>query len=128
MALSTPRIVGSQLTVTADGVKTKWQDVQIQFVEEAENAKSSDSTKMEDVQTATGITGKVTGFLGVANNGATLPAIGDAITDLAVAVGSDSVLPVISAYTNIKVVAPVTYDFKNGPATFEFNFKSGRLN
>lgn len=128
MALTTPRIIGNQLTVTADGVKTKWRDFSITFNEVADNASAADSTEDEEVNKRKFITGKCTGFLGSVNNGGTLPQIGDAISDLAVAVGSDTVIPSLSGYTNIKVVAPINYNFVDGPATFEFNFRSGRLN
>lgn len=128
MAITTDRIVGTQLTVTADGVKTLWQNFEISFEEETKDASAADSDEAEDVHVRRRLTGKCTGFLGAVNNGGTLPMIGDAISDLAVAVGADSALPSLTGYTNIKVVGPVKYSFQDGPATFEFNFKSGRLN
>ena len=127
MALSTPRIIGRQLTVTADGAVTIWDTVACAIKFNTEDATASDSTLDEAVNTTKMLTGTVSGFLGSVNNGGTLPAIGDVISDLNVAVGADTVIPVISAFTNIKVT-DVKYDFKKGPGTWSFDFRSGMLN
>lgn len=127
MALSTPRIIGRDLTVTADGAKTIWDTFSLTFEFNNEGATAADSTLDEIVNTTKILSGSCSGFLGSVNNGGTLPAIGDAISDLAVAVGSDTVLPSLTAFTNIKVTN-VKYDFKAGPATFSFDFRSGVLN
>jgi hypothetical protein len=127
MALSTARIIGRQLTVTADGAKTIWDTVSLNFTNDTDDATASDSTLNEVVNTTKMVEGTVSGWLGSVNNGGTLPAIGDAISDLAIAVSTDAVIPSLTSFTNIKVTK-VSYDFKKGPATFSFDFRSGVLN
>lgn len=127
MALSTPRIIGRDLTVTAAGSKTKWNDISLTFTANTDNGTAADSTQDEVVITTIILEGSISGFLGSVNNGATLPAVKDTISDLAVTVGADSVLPSLAAYTNIKVLK-CAYNFKAGPADFSFDFRSGVLN
>src|SRR5689334_6257501 len=111
MALSTARIIGRQLTVTADGAKTIWDTVSLNFTNDTDDATASDSTLNEVVNTTKMVEGTVSGWLGSVNNGGTLPAIGDAISDLAIAVSTDAVIPSLTSFTNIKVTK-VSYDFK----------------
>lgn len=127
MALSTPRIIGRDLGVTIATAKTIWDTVKIDFKFATEGATASDSVLDEDVFTTKRLSGTLTGYMGSVNNGTTLPAIGDAITDLAVKVGVDSTLPSLTAYTNIKVM-DVSYDYSKGPAKFTVSFQSGMLN
>jgi len=127
MALTQPRYIGRDLTITADGAKTIWNTFSITIRDNTEDATASDSTLDEIVRTTEILEGECTGFVGSVNNAGTLPAKGDAITDLAVAAGADTLLPTITGFTNIKVT-DVTYDFARGPATFRFAFRSGVLN
>ena len=127
MALSTQRIIGRQVTVTCAGTKTIWDKLSADFTFETENATASDSTLTEKVFTTKLFKGQLSGFLGSVNNGGTLPAIGDTISDFAIAVGADSTIPSPSSFTNIKVLS-VKYEFSKGPATFSLDFESGLLN
>jgi hypothetical protein len=127
MALTTPRIIGPQLAVTADGGKTIWDTISLNLTKNKVDATASDSTLEEGVFTNKKLTGTISGWLGSVNNGGTLPDVGDTISDLAVAVGADTVLPSLTAYTNIKVTN-TKYDFSAGPAKWSFDFESGMLN
>lgn len=127
MALSTPRIIGRQLTVTCDGAKTIWNTLSLDFAFDNDAASAADSTLNEIVHTTKQLSGTLTGFLGSVNNGGTLPEVGDTISDLAAAVGADTILPSLAAYTNIKVTT-VNYSTQQGPATWSFSFRSGVLN
>lgn len=127
MALNTEKIVGHQLDVTASGDITDWQDFGITITDNTSDATGSDSTQDEVVVETERLELECSGFLGSANNGGTLPAKGDLITDLAVKVGADSVLPNISRFSNIRITE-VKYDFKKGPANFSFKARSGVLN
>lgn len=126
----TDRIVGHQLFVQAGtdpaAPLTKWKDFEISFQEKTDDANSSDSYLDEEVPIRKWIDGRVTGFLGAVNNGATLPHPGD-IIHLSASVGGQSVIPDLTPYGPISVKAPVKYNFAAGPATFEFGFRSGRL-
>jgi hypothetical protein len=127
MALATPRIIGRQITLTASGAKTIWDKASLKFSENNSNATAADSTLDEIVHTTKMVSGTISGFLGSVNNGGTLPAIGDTISDLAIAVSTDTVIPSLTAYTNIKVTN-VNYDFDQGPGKYSFDFRSGVLN
>lgn len=130
MAITAPRVTGNIVTVTIGSSVTKWRTISITEDEDTADAKAADSVEREDVWTARGINGTVTGFLGAVNNGSTLPALGDvlAVANIHVKIGLDSVTQAFTGYTNVKVVGPKTYDFSADPATFTWNFKSGRLN
>jgi hypothetical protein len=104
MALSTARIIGRDLTVTASGTKTIWNSFNVNFTANTDNATAADSTLDEVVITTKLAEVTCGGFLGSVNNGGTLPAIGATISDLAVAVGADTVIPSVGAYTNMKVL------------------------
>lgn len=127
MALSTARIIGRQLTVTCDGTKTIWDRLGLKFEYQTADASAADSTLDEAVFTRKLMTGNLAGFLGSVNNGGTLPEAGDTISDLAVAVSSDTTIPSLTAYTNIKVL-DCSYDYEAGPAKWAFSFRSGMLN
>lgn len=131
MALTTPRIIGRDLTVTATaGTLTSltiWNTVKVAFKKTDEDATAADSILDEGVFTTKRAVFTVDGYQGAINNGTTLPAVGDTIAGFATAVGADSTLPDLSAYTNIKVLT-VDYDYKKGPATFTFTAQSGMLN
>lgn len=127
MALTTDRIIGQQLIPTINNVQTLWQQFDITIRDNTENATASDSSLDEVVRTTQILDGTCTGFLGAVNHGGTLPAKGDLIDDLSVNVGTDSVLPSLTEFTNIRVTE-VSYNFKQGPATFRFKFRSGVLN
>ena len=127
MALSTARIIGRQLTVTCTGAKTIWDRLGLKFEFQTADASAADSTLDEAVFTRKLLTGNLSGFLGSVNNGGTLPAVGDTISDLAVAVSADTTIPSLAAYTNIKVL-DASYDYEAGPAKWGFSFRSGLLN
>lgn len=127
MALSTPRIIGRDIAVTCATAKTIWNEVAVNFGGSEEEATASDSTLDEGVFTVKILTLRLTGFLGSVNNGTTLPARGDTISDLAIKVSADNVLPSVAAYTNLKVLT-CNFDFRRGPSTFEFTARSGMLN
>lgn len=127
MAITAPRLIGRNLTVTADGGKTIWTNLRATIRDNTDDATAADSTLDEVVRTQGILEGELSGFLGAVNNGGTLPAKGDSITDFAVTAGADSVIPDISGFTNIKVLS-VQYDFARGPATFNLQFRSGVLN
>ncbi|RYG53557.1 hypothetical protein EON80_32595 [bacterium] len=128
MAVTLPRIIGRDGVLTCDGIKTKWQTASVTITRNTENATASDSEDDEVVRTTRLLSGTITGYLGAANNGATLPVEGDAITDFDFIVETDeSVFPDIADYTNVKVTN-VKYDLVLGPATFSFDFRSGVLN
>lgn len=130
MALTTQRIIGQQLTIKIGDSITKWREISVVINESTDDAQGSDEYEEGVVRVGGHIEIKVTGFLGAVNNGATLPMPGDEIlpADLSIAVGADTVLPVLTQYTNIKVVAPINYNFTKGAATFEFNARSAVLN
>lgn len=127
MALSTARIIGRQLTVVCDGTKTIWDRLSLKFEYQTADASAADSTLDEGVFTRKLLTGNLGGFLGSVNNGGTLPAIGDTISDLAVKVSTDSTIPDVSGFTNIKVL-DASYDYDGNPAKWGFSFRSGMLN
>ncbi len=129
MALSSSlkRVIGRDVTVTCDSTKTLWNSLNISFAKDTEDATAADSTINEAVFTTKGLTLELTGFLGYTNNGGTLPEIGDTISDLAVAVSSDTLIPALTDFTNIKVT-DVKYDWQKGPATFSLTARSGMLN
>ncbi len=127
LASTLKRVIGRDVTVTCSGTKTLWNSLNISFAFDTEDATAADSTINEGVFTTKGLTLELTGFLGYTNNGGTLPAIGDTISDLAVAVSSDTLIPSLTAYTNIKVT-DVKYDWSKGPAVFTVSARSGMLN
>lgn len=127
MALSTARIIGRDITITCDGTKTIWDTLKTDFKLNTSDATASDSTLEEGTFTTKRLSGTLTGLLGVINNGGTLPAIGDTISDFAVAVGADTVYPSLAAYTNIKVT-DVSYDHGADSGKYSFSFMSGMLN
>jgi len=128
MAITTPRIIGRDGVLTCDGVKTKWLTASVTIMSNTENATAADSTLDEVVRTTKMLSGTITGYLGAANNGATLPQEGDVISDFDFMVETDeSVFPDISDFTNVKVLS-TKYDLALGPANFSFDFRSGVLN
>lgn len=127
MATTLSRIIGRNLTVTVAGVKTIWTDLSLSFSADEDNATAADSVLRESVFTTASLEGTLSGYQGSVNHGGTLPALGDAISDLAVAEGANSLIPSLASYTNIKV-SKVDYRWQQGPATWEFSFGSGKLN
>lgn len=127
MALSTPRIIGRQLTVTCSGTKTIWQELSLTFTADTANATAADSIINEVVITTMMLEFTLSGFLGSVNNGGTLPQVGAVISDFAVAVGADSVVPSLTNYTTIKVIR-AEYRFEAGPGNFNLSGRSGVLN
>lgn len=128
MAVTKTRIQGTDVTLTCGGSVTKWRTVTFEIVESAADAQASDEEELSDTQTGRGITGKIEGFMGVVNHGATLPLPGDVIDDLDATVEGTSILPDLSSYSNIRFVAPLTITGGKDPWTYASNFKSGRLN
>ena len=128
MAITLPRVIGRDGVLTCDGTKTKWLTASVTVSSNTENATAADSELDEVVRTTKLLAGTVTGYLGAANNGATLPQEGDTITDLDFLVETDeSVFPDISDFTNVKVLS-TKYDLALGPGSFSFDFRSGVLN
>lgn len=131
MALSTPRIIGRQLTLTVTGfpanTATIWQNLTVGFTGNTANATAADSTLDEVVLTTALLEASIDGYLGSVNNGGTLPAVGATVTNLAVAVGADSVIPSLTNYTNIKVIK-ADYKFQQEPSTWALSLRSGVLN
>ena len=126
MALTTARIIGRDVAITCDGSKTIWSTATLDFNSTTEDATAADSTISEDVFTTKRLKLTLTGLLGSVNNGGTLPAVGATISDLAVKVGTDSILPDLTDYTDIKVT-DVKYEAKKGPATWSVEAMSGLL-
>lgn len=127
MALSTPRIIGRDLAIVCAGSKTIWDTLKTDFKFNKADATASDSTLEEGTFSTKKLTGVLTGYLGIINNGGTLPAIGDTISDFSVKVGADSVYPSLAAYTNIKVT-DVSYDHGKDSGKYSISFESGMLN
>ena len=133
MAITTERIIGHEVDIIATSVEdaplTKWKDFDMSFMEKTTEANTSDSVLDEEVGVKKWVEGRVTGLMGAANNGATLPMPGDTI-DIGAVTKADgtSVVPNVSEYGPIKVKAPVKYSIGDGPASFEFAYRSGRLN
>jgi len=128
--ITTPRIIGRQGIVTIGTAITKWREFTASIMESTDDAQGSDEYGEGVVRTGGHLEGKVTGFQGAANNGATLPVPGDKIpiANFDFKIGADSALPTLTQFGELTVVAPVTYNYVKGAATFEFNVRSDVLN
>jgi hypothetical protein len=127
MALTERRYIGRDLEPVASGTLADWLDFNITTKFNTSDATASDSDDDEVTIGTRLLEGDATGFVSNLSNPGTLPAAGDLIEDLGNTASGDSIIPDISAYSNIRVLEFTTNGSKDA-AKWSMKFRSGVLN
>ncbi len=129
MAVTLPRIIGKDVTVTLTGGSySDWETISIDLPANDLNQTAASSTYQQFTEGQTAQR-KVTisGWLG-SNDAGTLPADGDVVTAIDIKVGTDSLLPADLITSNVngawKVKNP-KYDFGADHTKYSFEIHSG---